>query len=313
MKPPIYSVIIPTYNRAHTLPRAIQSVVDQTLDAWELLVVDDASTDETPSVMERFRDKRIRCLYRHSNGGVSAARNDGIRAARGEYVAFLDSDDRFLPTFLEQTLEALRADADAEIGFSWTGTISYHQSSKDYLTIELIRKRLWAPEYASRDDAFRASLEWDPVWGTGHGVAIKRTVLERIGLFDDRLRAREDIDLFLRLIRATNYAVVPDHLVEIYHDHDLSVDGQHLEQARSYELIYQKHRSDIVASRAAYGFFHSYIAGQYYLGGSQGRAIFHSLAVICRHPWKLSAYVQILRSLNSLAGNLRSKARTRRD
>ena len=307
MNPPTFSVIIPTYNRAQTLTRAIKSVIDQTLQNWELLVVDDASTDDTPQLVKRFRDRRIRYLRRQANGGVSAARNDGIKAARGEYVALLDSDDRFLPTFLERTLHALRASVDNETGLSWTGTISHHttSSSSDFLVIELIRKRLWAPTYASREEAFRASLEWDPVWGTGHGVTIKRTVLEHVGLFDERLRAREDIDIFLRLMRATDYVVIPEYLVEIYHDHDLSVDSQHLEQARSYELIYRKHRKDIIASRRAYGFFHGHIARQYYLGGSQGRAIYHSLAILRRQPGNSSAYAQTLRSLIALVANIR--------
>ncbi|MFQ5589974.1 MAG: glycosyltransferase family 2 protein [Phycisphaerae bacterium] len=106
---PSVSVIIPTYNRATVLPRALDSVIAQTMDDWEIVLVDDGSTDRTAALAARYKTKlgdRLRYL-RQSNGGSSDARNAGIDACRGQLVAFLDSDDEFLPHKLARQLELL--------------------------------------------------------------------------------------------------------------------------------------------------------------------------------------------------------------
>jgi len=97
-KNPKVSVIIPTYNRAHLIGRAIQSVLNQTYQDFELIVVDDGSTDNTNEVIKEFsqKDKRILYIKHDKNKGGSAARNTGIKAARGEYIAFQDSDDEMV-------------------------------------------------------------------------------------------------------------------------------------------------------------------------------------------------------------------------
>ena len=99
---PVVSVIIPTYNRAHLIGRAIRSVLDQTYQDWELIVVDDASTDDIPGIVKGFTDGRVKYIRHDENKGAAAARNTGIQAARGAYIAFLDSDDEWLPEKLER-------------------------------------------------------------------------------------------------------------------------------------------------------------------------------------------------------------------
>lgn len=91
----MFSIIIPTYNRAHFLPKAIESVLEQTYSNWELIIIDDGSTDNTLDVVENYADERIKYIYQE-NAERSAARNNGIRHANGEYICFLDSDDYFL-------------------------------------------------------------------------------------------------------------------------------------------------------------------------------------------------------------------------
>jgi glycosyltransferase involved in cell wall biosynthesis len=98
--PPLISVILNTYNRAVLLPRAVESVLAQTRDDFELVVADDGSTDGTPGVVSGFSDRRMRYV-RQDNAGLSAARNLGVASASGRYVAFLDDDDEFLPGWLE--------------------------------------------------------------------------------------------------------------------------------------------------------------------------------------------------------------------
>lgn len=100
-KNPTVSVIIPTYNRAHLIDRAIQSVSNQTYHDFEIIVVDDASTDNTEEIVKSFNDEKIIYLRHETNRGAQAARNTGIKAARGDWIAFLDSDDEWLPEKLE--------------------------------------------------------------------------------------------------------------------------------------------------------------------------------------------------------------------
>lgn len=97
---PFFSIIIPTYNRAHILPRTIASVLAQTFTNWECIIIDDGSTDSTQDLMLSYTDSRIRYIYQE-NAERSAARNNGIRNARGMYICFLDSDDEYLPSHLE--------------------------------------------------------------------------------------------------------------------------------------------------------------------------------------------------------------------
>jgi len=104
--PPRVSVIISCYNQAHYLPSAVYSVLAQTFADWEAIIVDDGSTDDTGNVAAQFTDARIHYIHQE-NRGLSAARNSGIRAARGEYLAFLDADDEWEPHFLEVCLTTL--------------------------------------------------------------------------------------------------------------------------------------------------------------------------------------------------------------
>lgn len=111
---PKVSVIIPTYNRAHLIGRAIKSVLNQTYKDFEIIIVDDGSTDKTEEVVKDFKDERVRYIRREKNKGGSAARNTGIKAARGEYIAFQDSDDEWLPEKLEKQMKAFEAMAMAK-------------------------------------------------------------------------------------------------------------------------------------------------------------------------------------------------------
>ncbi|MGC8603005.1 MAG: glycosyltransferase family 2 protein, partial [Desulfomonilaceae bacterium] len=102
----LVSVIIPTYNRAHLIERAVNSVLEQTYDKLEIIVVDDGSTDNTGNVLSQLQDgdSRVRYIRHETNKGSQSARNTGIRNARGDYVAFLDSDDEWLPYKLEKQI-----------------------------------------------------------------------------------------------------------------------------------------------------------------------------------------------------------------
>jgi glycosyltransferase involved in cell wall biosynthesis len=186
---PKVSVIIPTYNRAHLLPKAIGSVLAQTFGDFELIVVDDGSTDDTAAVVERLEDERVSYIWQE-NQERSAARNHGLRLSRGEYVTFLDADDRFFPDKLARQVRFLDKHPDVDMVMSgWvyedeTGTV--------------IRKV--APWRRTGELDLRAWL-FDQ---TTHVAAmlIRREWLEKVGGFDVNFSVVEDTDLWFRLALA---------------------------------------------------------------------------------------------------------------
>lgn len=208
----IVSVIIPSYNRARFLGRAIQSILDQTYRNFEILVIDDGSTDGTRDVAESF-GKVVRYVYQ-PNSGVSAARNHGIRIARGDYLAFLDSDDEFLPTKLEKQIAYL--ETHSRVGMVYSS----------YLILDEVTHQ----SYPSRQPllsgwVFRELLlrcMWAPL--TTPTVMLRKVVLECVGLFDETMHLAEDIDLWCRVARRFEIASLPEPLSRI-HRHAGNISG----------------------------------------------------------------------------------------
>lgn len=181
---PLVSVIIPTYNRANMLRQAVDSVLEQDYRPAEVLVIDDGSVDETPAVLAEYAD-RIR-RFRRDNAGVSAARNTGIRAARGELIAFLDSDDYWLPGKLTAQVEWFLRHPENMI--CQTEEI-WVRNGRRVNPRQKHRKRA--------GDIFIASLSLCLV--SPSAVMLRRRLLDETGLFDPELPACEDYDLWLRV------------------------------------------------------------------------------------------------------------------
>lgn len=181
------SVIIPAYNQAKYLGAAIQSVLDQTYPRFEVIVVDDGSTDNTAAVVAGFSDPRVRYI-RQENRGLSAARNTGIRSARGAYLSYLDSDDLFLP----EKLALLTAELEDKpyLGLVAGQAIPIDEQGKQ------IGKVFDHPLPAEGSQL----LMGNPLHVGS--IVIRHTWQDRVGLFDENLRSYEDWDMWLRLLRA---------------------------------------------------------------------------------------------------------------
>jgi len=180
---PKISVIIPTFNRKELLKLAISSILEQTMKDFELIVVDDGSTDQTQRLVESF-GKDIRYIYQE-NKGVSSARNRGIREARGEYLAFLDSDDRWVKDKLKIQIQAL--EERPEYLISHTEELWYR------------RGRLLNPKRIHEKragDIFKQSLRLCSV-STSTAV-VRRELFSKISCFDESMPVCEDYDLWLR-------------------------------------------------------------------------------------------------------------------
>lgn len=133
---PLVSVIMPAYNSRNTLADSIQSVVDQTFSDWELLIIDDCSKESMEDIADSFQDSRIRYVRLLSNSGVAKARNAGIAEARGRYIAFLDSDDLWLPKKLERQLDFMQTN---QYAFTYTWYSQF--TKKPSQPIRLVRTK----------------------------------------------------------------------------------------------------------------------------------------------------------------------------
>ena len=199
------SVIIPSYNRSHTLPRAVESVLKQDAD-WELLLVDDGSTDDSEVLYKQYeRDARVR-VVRQEHGGVAAARNRGLSEARGKYVAFLDSDDEWLPAKLTAQLSH----------GTKTGTPA-QQTEEIWIRRG---KRVNPPKHSlkSSGDLFERSLDRCVI--TPSSFFCERSVLEELGGFDESFPACEDYELWLRLTARWEVDLLPEYYLKRYGGHE---------------------------------------------------------------------------------------------
>ncbi len=182
---PLFSVVIPTLNRRDKLVHAIQSVIDQTLNDFEILVVDDGSDGTEAMLEEQFRG-RVRYM-RGPGSGVSAARNFAIERSTGEWIAFLDSDDWWYPTKLERYASAARTYPETGLFYSKMDLVD---AEGRYILTSVIRRH---------KNAYPAVLQGNFMFIST--VAVKRECLERTGLFDPTLVGCEDWDLFTRVSR----------------------------------------------------------------------------------------------------------------
>jgi glycosyltransferase involved in cell wall biosynthesis len=183
-KNPLVSVIIPTYNRGWIIREAIDSVLEQDFIDFELIVVDDGSTDDTADILKTFgRDINV---IRQSNQGVSAARNRGIAASSGQLIAFLDSDDLWLSHKLAVQVEFFTSQPDAMIC----------QTQEQWVR-NGVRVNLQKRHHKFSGMIFERSLELCLV--SPSAVMIKKRLLDEVGRFDERLPACEDYDLWLRI------------------------------------------------------------------------------------------------------------------
>ncbi|GAH74960.1 unnamed protein product, partial [marine sediment metagenome] len=137
---PTVSVIIPTYNRAYLIGRAIQSVLNQTYQDFEIIVVDDGSTDDTEEIVRSFKDKRIGYVRHEKNKGAAAARNTGIKAAKSEYIAFQDSDDEWLPEKLEKQMKVFE-NAPPEVGVVYTDFLRIKGNKKIHIPFSWVTQK----------------------------------------------------------------------------------------------------------------------------------------------------------------------------
>ena len=202
---PQVSVILPTYNRATLLPRAIRSVLEQSYTDLELIVVDDGSDDDTADVVGNIGDSRVRYLQLARNQGICAARNRGLHEAKGEFLAFQDSDDEWDREKLEKQIRFLEANPEADIVYC-----------------DMYRQRADGSVFYLRSPSIRKGMLINPETGywQSYMLAMQPTLMRRECLqeerFDENMVSFEDLDLFLRLAQRHRFIHLKEPLVD-YH------------------------------------------------------------------------------------------------
>jgi len=209
---PFISVVVGTHNHARFLPECLSSVKDQTYDNYELIVVDNGSTDDTKEVVKKLAWDKLRYHYQNDTGSVAGSRNTGIRLAKGEYVAFLDSDDFWYRQKLEKTVEILKNDLEIDI-------LSHHMWLKG-------KKRILLKVGPLKKDMFKSLLILNRLLGSA--TVVKKDVLTKISGFDEKkdFVHVEDYETWLRIARAGGkFAFINEALGEYrVHESNLSHD-----------------------------------------------------------------------------------------
>jgi glycosyltransferase involved in cell wall biosynthesis len=208
---PRVSVVIPTCNRSNLLSGAISSVLSQTWYDFELLVVDDASEDQTSEVVASFSDPRIVYLRQEQRLGGGATRNTGINNSRGEIIAFLDDDDEWLPEKLARQMRIFLSNPSA-VGVVYTG----------YWIIDWPSSKVVGQKTpVKRGDLSREILLGNCVGGTS-SVAVRKSCFAEVGLFDQRLTSYQDYDLWIRMAKSFHFDFIQEPLVK-YHLHQKKI------------------------------------------------------------------------------------------
>jgi glycosyltransferase involved in cell wall biosynthesis len=225
---PLVSVVIPTYNHAHFLRTSLGSVVAQTLTNWEAIVVNNFSTDDTESVVASFNDDRIKLVNFQNNGVIAAGRNEGIRRSRGEFVAFLDSDDEWQAAKLERCVNALAGGADLVChAEKWVGGDRPER----------------IVEYGPADKSSWRGLLLGQNRISTSATVVRRSCLEQVDMFDESTEfiTAEDYEMWMKLARlGCRFEFLTD-VLGVYRRHESNASGSILRHLAAERAVVQKH------------------------------------------------------------------------
>jgi glycosyltransferase involved in cell wall biosynthesis len=223
------SVIIPVRNRDKLIERAVRSVLTQTYPVFEIIIVDDGSTDSTPSTVARLaqEDERIHFLQHAVSRGAQAARNTGIRAAKGEWIAFLDSDDQWLPKSLETRVQVAMKNG-----------LHVVHSECYVLRPEATESRLFGVP-RMQDEVYKQLLHRPgPMF---QGLLVSKEALARIGLLDEAIMAYQEWDTAIRLAKYYEFGLVPEPTFIYDCSFADSMSKNAIQDAKGYEQVFRKH------------------------------------------------------------------------
>jgi glycosyltransferase involved in cell wall biosynthesis len=252
---PLVTTVIPTFNRAQLLKRAVQSALSQTYQDFEVIVVDDASNDKTPEVIGGIADGRTRYIRHEKNKGVSAARNTGILAAKGTLIGFLDSDDEWLPHKLQKQVDTFNRASD-DTGLVYGACLIVDEEKAKPIRLVTPRKRGYV---------FRDMLMSDFVMSPT--PLVKRDCFDNVGLFADDLQTSEDWDMWLRISRCYRFDFVKETVARYYLSPQQTT--QQVDRVAEGYLKFMAKHLDLVYRDPAILANHFKVLGQLYVAHAQ--------------------------------------------
>jgi len=218
------SVIIPTYNRAEVISHAIRSVLNQTYQNFEIVVIDDGPNDETEKVVNNFNERRIKYIHNKAKTNLPTARNQGVRESSPDsrYIAFLDDDDEWLPRFLEKTVAVLEEKEDS------------------VMVITYAEMRSKKGEYLGEARCDYPHEFWDQ--SIGSGCIIRKKIFTKENLWYDERKVCEDLDFGIRVLKNHKWKCLPE-VLRIYHPYPLpgETSASSALPLKEIELFYEKH------------------------------------------------------------------------
>jgi len=284
------SVIIPTYNRAIFLSRAIKSVLSQTFEDLELFVVDDGSTDNTRELVQEYerKDKRVAYIHQEHSGGAARPKNTAIRQAKGEYIAILDSDDEWLPGKLELQLQVFAQSANPKLRAVNCDVVIVEDKTGE-------EEKYRVPRY---NNVLRQLLMRDYM-GPGSCMLYKKEVFDEVGLFDEQLRSGQDREMRIRIVSfGYDIGFADDYLVRYYIGHDNISTALHIEKReKDWNYIFEKYREYYEKDRSLWSDKLRYDGSRYILLGELTKGRKRFIKSIIKNPFNTRSVVALLLSL----------------
>lgn len=281
-KHPKVSVIIPTYNRARLIGRAIRSILNQTFQDFEIIVVDDGSTDNSKDICCSLNDSRLHYIRHEQNRGGGAARNTGIVAAQGEYIAFQDSDDEWLSDKLERQIQILEK-ASNEVGVVYTAFIRVDGSRVFYLpSFEVVKKE---------GNILNQLLKGNFV--STQTTMIRMSCFEKVGMFDEMLPRFQDWELFIRISKNYKFKFISEPLAIVYkQDHSITSDQK--AYIKALNLIRERHFEEFARSKNLLANLYFNMGLNLFLFGNIKEGRRYMTNAIKTYPFKFKYFIAVL-------------------
>ncbi|MCF6158851.1 MAG: glycosyltransferase [wastewater metagenome] len=280
-KMPVVSVIIPTHNRAQFLYSAIASVLNQTYQDFEILVIDDNSKDNTQEVVKNFHDTRIKYIRHEKNKGEAGTRNTGIKHSNGRYIAFLDDDDEWLPEKLELQIDLLQ-NSPQEVGCIYTGFLTVDETKRKVLQRSIPSKR----GYIYYDMFIRNYI------GKPSTVMLKKECFKRIDLFDENIAFGTDYDMWIRISRDFHIDYIEKPMV-LYCKHKNALSADLAVRNKGMEMLFKKHNRFFMLNRKGHGEFYMYLGIFYCCAGDVRKGRKALLKAITLYPFQIRSYCNL--------------------
>ena len=285
LKNPHISVIVTTYNRANFIERAIKSILNQSYQDFEIIIVDDGSTDNTEEIIKGYEDRRINYIRHKKNRGTSAARNIGIKRASGEYIAFLDSDDEWLPEKLERQVVVLQNES-TEVGVVYSNLRYIDENGKDM-------HKLLCPK---KEGYIYKDLLGENCVGPPSTLLIRKECFNQVGLFDSLQDAHEDWDMWIRIAKFYRFALIKIPLVK-YRLHSDQISKNLETRIIAANNILEKYTNELKNSRRTSSKHYFCIGNRYCHLGNTKEGQGYLIKAVLLYPFRIHYYICLLGSL----------------